>query len=562
MDSPVHSSNAQRRAAFHTLWILCIVFSIATFRVAALQTLPAIQPESTQLGRLKRTAAILHQSTPENRGRLKVLFYGQSITLEPWWHAVADWLVQRFPNVDFIIENRAISGFQADKLAFTTFADVHLSQPDLIILHNYGYESEMDVLLSTLRKGSFAEILLQTDHPHLPGQLNENTNPATVNPTEWWAHRNAVTLPQLATRHHCALADVREFWKAYLKQHSLKEQDLIRDVTHPNAEGNDLLAAAIIRYFDAPPLDLQYPPNHNATVQTLYLDPAGIWPSKSIEIEFSGYRIDALLHPKATHTTRLFLDDSRPSTLPGLIAFTRPSDTHNRPWPSFTLVTNNAPLVQERWKLTLTSVSTNGLHYTFRVDGTVTGFDGEGTNTQDFSSRSRRVWISKDAWWIPFAARRSGTNPPVGFQVEWEAKFMGLDELPIRRESTSSSESSVQLASGLIEGPHRLRIVEDSIDSHGVVGLRIYSTRNAAQVRLNSDIYPPPSDGLMLANPISGPKLIWKTSLGARSIQFTDSALPMVSWKHLSGTPRMMGPLWVLPMDANSPQRFFRLANP
>lgn len=562
MDSQVHSPDARRHSGLFRLWILGIAFWMALFRVAALQSLPSIQPDSTQLGRLKRTAAILHQSTPENRGRLKVLFYGQSISLEPWWRAVADWLVQRFPNVDFIIENRAISGFQADKLAFTAFADVHLSQPDLIILHNYGYEPEMDALLSTIRRGSMAEILLQTDHLHLPGQLNENTNPATVNPTEWWAHRNAVTLPQLAIRHHCALADVREFWRAYLRQHSLKERDLIRDITHPNAEGNALLAAAILRYFDAPPLDPQYNPNQNPTVQTFPLDPAGIWPSKSIELEFSGYRIDALLHPKATHTTRVFLDDSRPSTLPGLIAFTRPSDTHNRPWPAFTLVTNHAPLVPERWKLTLTSVSTNGLHYTFRVDGSVTGFDGEGTNTEDFSSRSRRVWISKESWWIPFAARQSGTNPPVGFQVAWEAKFMGADELPIPREPTRSAETSVQLASGLSEGPHRLRLIEDSIDRHGVLGLRVYSTRNAAQLRLNSDIYPPPSDELILATPISGPKLIWNTSLGARSIQFTDSAFPRVSWKYVSGNPRRVGPLWVLPIEVNSPQRYFRLATP
>lgn len=578
MDGPVHKSNSRPSGGrsfpiatfFHTgflshwrlLMPLAAALFVACLPLAALESLPSLQPDPSQLSHLKRTAAILNQSTPTQRGRLKVFFYGQSITLEPWWRIVSDWLIHRYPNVDFTIENRAISGFQADKLAYTAFADVHGSQPDLIILHNYGYENEMDLLLKNIRSGSSAEILLQTDHPHLPGQLNENTNAATVSPTDWWAYRNAVTLPQLCLRYRCALADVRKFWKAYLRQYHLKERDLLRDVTHPNADGNALLAAAIIRYFDSPPLDPDYPANQNPTVQTLYLNPASLWPSKSVELEFSGYRIEALLSPRASNIARLYLDGARASNHPELITFTRPSDTHVRPWPSLTLVTSKATLVPEQWKLTLTTVSTDGLEYTFRVDGTVTGFDGEGTNTKDFVSRSKRVLISKEAWWIPYAKRQSGTNPPVGFQVEWEAKLRGTDELPIVASLPTNSEVVLQIASGLTEGTHRVRLDENSIGTHGFLGLRVHSLTESARIQLASDVYPPLSNGLLLTHPLSGPKLAWPASIGVKSIQFSEAVLPAVAWRKLGGTPRLLGPMWVLPIDQNAPQRFYRLTNP
>jgi hypothetical protein len=402
--------------------------------------------------------------------------------------------------------------------------------------------------------------LLQTDHPHLPGQINEETDPAKVSPTDWWAYRNAVTLPTLCQRYNYALADVRPYWKAYLKRYQRSEGSLLRDATHPNEDGNILLASAIIRYFEASPVDPLYQEDQNDTVRMLRLEPSALWPTQSIEVEFSGRRLEAVLSEGATAKTQVKIDGYAPSKHDELFAFTRPSDTHNRPWPAFTLVGNRSPLLAESWTLTLNEVSPDGLQYRFRVEGSKTGLDGEGTNTKDFISRSGRAVISMGSWWIPFAKKQSGTNPPVGFQVRWESKFLGADELPASTLVPAETEVRVLIASGLSEGTHRIRLDDPSKGMHGLKGLRVYSPAGSAMIRLLSDVYPSNPNGLIMVHPLSGPKLAWPVSLGTKPLQFSEIFPTSKSWKPLVATPKRVGDLWVLPIDLNASQRFYRVS--
>ena len=48
-------------------------------------------PDPRQRARLIRSLTLLASSTPQRRHRVRVLFYGQSITEQDWWKSVAPW---------------------------------------------------------------------------------------------------------------------------------------------------------------------------------------------------------------------------------------------------------------------------------------------------------------------------------------------------------------------------------------------------------------------------------------------------------------------------------------
>src|SRR5262249_7121144 len=74
-------------------------------------TFPPVAPpkDASSLGTgVQRTMTLLTTSTPEHRNKVRILFYGQSITEQEWSKLVAADLRKRFPNADLEIENRAI----------------------------------------------------------------------------------------------------------------------------------------------------------------------------------------------------------------------------------------------------------------------------------------------------------------------------------------------------------------------------------------------------------------------------------------------------------------------
>jgi len=87
---------------------------------------------------IQRTMKLLADSTPDKRNAVRVLFYGQSITCQPWWREVAADLKERFPNADLTIKNHGIGGFTAPSLLATTEYDLFPFYPDLLIFHVYG----------------------------------------------------------------------------------------------------------------------------------------------------------------------------------------------------------------------------------------------------------------------------------------------------------------------------------------------------------------------------------------------------------------------------------------
>ena len=81
---------------------------------------------------------LLATSTPQKRNTVRILFYGQSITEQRWWQAVADDLRTRFPHANLVIENRALGGFASQMLVKTAETDLYPFYPDLLIFQVYG----------------------------------------------------------------------------------------------------------------------------------------------------------------------------------------------------------------------------------------------------------------------------------------------------------------------------------------------------------------------------------------------------------------------------------------
>ena len=87
--------------------------------------------------------------------------------------------------------------------------------------------------------------------------------------------------------------------------------------------------------------------------------------------------------------------------------------------PAVNNIAFEAPLVEEDWTLTCLPDSTpNGEKIHFRVQGSVTGEDGQGWSTERFVSRSRRAIIEPADWHIAWCKE---ATLPEGFQVTWRS---------------------------------------------------------------------------------------------------------------------------------------------
>lgn len=396
-----HSS--ARFARGNSVPILCGVLAalwLASAALAAVLPHSPLVPTTEELAPLVRVRALLARSTPANRNPVRIVFYGQSITLGPWWKQVADELRRLYPYADLQVENRGISGFQDWALARTVKADLPPLQPDLVIFHAYGTGNGTDDFLRQLRADTTAEVLVQSDHPHEDLALDEETDPTKLVSTNIIAYRNYVRLPADVGRHGVALARVRDAWKAYCRSNSVLPRSLLADSIHPNADGYKLMAEFVLSYLqpgsDVPDFD----PWNCPRVRSAQIGDAELWKDRVLECSFTGTTVTATLTGPLAGEVEVWIDGQRASSRPDLLGFNRVSPTHYAGWPTLTRVEHSQPLLEEEWTFTPHHVAASGLTYGFSVTGSLTGPDGEGTNTMRFVSKSGRVIIEPRDHWI------------------------------------------------------------------------------------------------------------------------------------------------------------------
>ncbi len=426
---------------------------------------------------IQRAMTLLATSTPQRRNTVRVLFYGQSITEQDWWKAVADDLHRRFPSANLIIENRALGGYASQLLVKTAETDLYPFQPDLLIFYVYGSHIEYENIIRRTRQRTTADIVIQTDHVNADANLTELTDPAQIPFPDgkiWNSFMNYKFLPELARTYHLGVIDQRNLWKQYLRDNNLPAKALLRDGVHLNAHGNYLMAEFVKPYL-VPRTDAAIDPMNCDMVRTLMVGKDIHWKDGRLSLSFQGSRVDAVVKPgPAGAPAEVRIDGRKPSEFVELYGFTRAIATPGGKWPPVMLISSDKQPLIEDWTMEVLRDPAKEKTYTFKLSGSRTGPDGEGRSDRPFVSNSGRVVIPPEGWGVEFALETlAGVRPvPPKFTVRWQVvpRFVDAFSPPEVRES--GVETTVTLAQGLSNARHMLEII--GAETTPIAAIRVY----------------------------------------------------------------------------------------
>lgn len=441
--------------------------------------------------RIPRTTTLLATSNARRRNPVHILLYGQSIVAGDWDRMLEADLRERFPHADLTFENRAIGGFEAHNLLRTLRHDVYPVYPDLVIFHVYAGEEDrkLERILAGIRRHTTAELLVFTHQAPLPNKGFDASSDF---------------MRRLAQEYNCELAEVREQWRAYLDQCEIEPAVLLggpNDV-HPNRAGNRLLADLVGRHIrynpDAPagwtdtvrtylaadalePVNPASPGPLRFTGRPWQVNTAradrgrdlaavvGNDPNSALKLRFRGNRVDveAGLAPGPLGTARVLIDGVPPSEHPGCYAIGRPSKVTGSRWPGIRRVGHREKLVEETWTLEVLSIDRSAKKFTYRVSGSVTGADGEGSSEGVFVSDSGRVVLHPKDFVFAAAKRHTGGRPHTGMKITWKVVAQCTDtyrpeaapEGGKQRQAFGAAVQRTTLVQGLSNGPHTLEII-------------------------------------------------------------------------------------------------------
>lgn len=424
---------------------------------------------------IQRTMTLLATSTPEHRNKVKILFYGQSITKQKWWIDVANDLKKRFPNADLVIENRALGGFDASRLIRPAEHDLYPFYPDLTIFHVYGGDQDYEAIIANIRRRTTSEIAFHSDHITWLPTGTEKDSFDDLKTYEWHNYHSFHWLAKIAEKYGCELMEIRRPWRQYLKDYNLQPKALLSDHIHLNDQGNFLLASLI-----KPHLKYNSKFSNNLWKNLVRNYQVGTdlqWQNGKLFLNFEGNRIDAI-SAKSNNSNlasaKILIDGKKPSEFSELYTITRPSNAVGVDWPAIIQVSSEKPLLVEDWTAKITEINQNSSQFKFEVVGSKTGRDGSGTSDSKFVSNSGRVVIEPQNWWLKNSQEFSGKSTPKGFEIKWQVKPMFVDNYIAQKVENPALESSTILAQNLTNSQHKLEIIAGQNGTVPIQALRVY----------------------------------------------------------------------------------------
>ena len=434
---------------------------------------------------IQRTMSRLASSTPKKRNAVRILFYGQSVTRNPWWQDVANDLRKRFPHADLDIENRAIGGYGGPVLINTAEFDLYPFYPDLVIFHVWGgvETGHQEKIISRIRERTTAEILLWTSNLRWPKTVSPDGDPRHPDVLAKDAQDQAISdlYQRLGDEVHCEVADVRTGMQDYLEKHRLVVKDTLRDTVHPNELGNFLIAELVkphLRYRPDLPVD-----QTGGLVRDIPIGDERVKRNRdgSIRLTFSGNRIDIIAAPVASGASaRVLIDGNPPSTFPELYYHARPGPTPVAGRPAFNRIDHQAPLLVETWTARILECDVEADVLRYEISGSKTGFDGIGDHKKRFVSNSGRVIIEPRMWMVNWSLRYRKQTLPADYKVTWETKSLFVDvwEAPRQSDPVRESTRTTTLAQGLENGEHTLTLKPvGETDSLPAAAFRVFRPR-------------------------------------------------------------------------------------
>jgi hypothetical protein len=457
-----------------SVFLSAIVLSSTNKTTAFPPPAPAIDDSNFGAG-IGRTMTILATSTPEHRHPVRILFYGQSITKQDWWIEVVNDLKKRFPNADLTIENRALGGFSASVLIRPAEHDLYPFYPDLTIFHVYGEETDYESIIANLRRRTTSEIAFFSDHvTWLPtGTFLDQKK--QLEAYEWHNQHSTQWLRQLADKYGGELIEIREPWKRYLKDNKLQPKDLLADEVHLNKHGNFLLGELVkrqLRYNPKLPNDLW-----KDLVKTYVVGKDVKWKDGQLVLEFEGNRVEVIAaktRKNNSEEAHILIDGKKPYQFPELYTFTRPSNAVGVDWPAIIQVSSEKPLILEDWTARITEINEDASKFKFEVFGSKTGFDGSGTNEQLFVSKSGRVVIEPQNWWLKNIYEYTKKPIQKNFEIKWSVKPLFVYPYISPKIEDQNREYSTTLAQNLTNSKHTLEIIPNNNGSVPIQEIRVY----------------------------------------------------------------------------------------
>lgn len=402
---------------------------------------------------IARTMHLLETSTAQIRNEVRILVYGQSISVQDWWKELKRYFDSSYPSASIVFLNKAIGGFSSERLKYTVDNDVVSFYPDLILFHDYGNEEDYERIVQVIRSRTTSEIALQTDHMAIQNQA-------------WHDKHSADWLPQLARKYGLAWIDIRTAWKEYLAKNNLQVQDLLTDGVHLNDHGNYLKASIMKNYFKG----FRHSTVTDSSVMILKTGIDFNVANGSTELSVYGNRVDLIWKngKAAAGTVSIAVDGKKPSGMPACYYYTRPAvDTAG-----FFLRKIGQPVelgldypIEEEWKMTITSTDSVKQQVRFRLQGSITGEDGSGSSDRLFVSNSKRIRIRPESW---FRATEFAGFPWLKPDdvLAWQVKRMCADEV------NGNANGSTTVLQGIDNGEHRLKLTGKGLAN--LSGIRIY----------------------------------------------------------------------------------------
>lgn len=440
-----------------------------------LKTSPLVNSKCIPAGSgISRSLWLMATSTPQKKHKVKVLFYGQSITRGGWTPMTESYLRATFPNADLEVRQEAIGAFGAKELFSPLENDVITWYPDLVIYHNYGGYPDIDLLIQEIRRRTTAEVMHQSQHV--------TTQDAGVQAS--YDRESYIYFPDIAKRLGIHTIDIRTPWRAYMQQKGKSAQDLteLDDGLHLNDEGNALYAQITndnLKYNDKVLVDPL------RMVNTFEVGKQVTWSGKKLSFQFDGNRVDFVAKAGGTlaaGSATVLIDGKKPSQFSGAYGATRPNRELDNNWPwsigsvlRVKIDPTSTPKAED-WTLKLTSINKAG-DCSFTLTGSVTGADGSGACANNFVSTSKRVVINKaDFFFVRPQNEIDRITIPNGYEIKWKTLALHADSYPPAaiNASNTTKEYLTTIIQGISNGKHTLELTATGDTLPAIEAIRVH----------------------------------------------------------------------------------------
>jgi len=417
------------------------------------EPVPLTREANEQLGRMiPRTMYLLESSEQHHRKKVKIAIYGQSLSDENnhWWRDLYAALKCAYPNADVEVRCLGVGGFSTATLWRTTYTDIAAYYPDLVLLCVSGHHTYYESILRFIRGCTTAEVLVQTDV--IGGKSGEGEGcswHADLTDMNDWSNKTSFqALPEFCQKYGLELQNRKQEWYDYLKANCyvpMSGKLLQADGGHLAAQGQYLTAALAARHFRYNP-KADPDPYGMATVYRPGTDVAIT--GNTIKVPVTGNRIDVVVANSkgGKEKLELLIDGKKPSSYPGCYKNNRVI-IYDSFWNGGIVQTfgTSADLQEETWKIDMDNDGN------FTLNGSQTGFDGNGSIRKRFESNSGRIVIRTEDWF-------KGSTELTDRSFTFHTQLYAIDEYLLPSHQSVLEENLITLAQGIPNGKHEITL--------------------------------------------------------------------------------------------------------